>query len=149
MDSCTKTSEVASILSRNPNAGRRAQLLAWMVLLLSFAVFVLAAISVPNQVSGLINRLMIDVTVQAEPIEGTVLVNGPFDTAWKQLREPAQMTPGTRFSTDGRSRAFLELFDGSTVQLYNNTELVLLESQRGRFASDSPVSYTHLRAHQT
>lgn len=137
MDSTTKTSEVASILSRNPNAGRRAQLLAWMVLLLSFAVFVLAAISVPNQVSGLINRLMIDITVQAEPIEGTVLVKGPFDTAWKQLREPAQMTPGTRFSTDGRSRAFLELSDGSTVQLYNNTELVLLESQRGRFASDS------------
>jgi hypothetical protein len=107
--------------------------LAWVVLLLSFAVFVLAVIFLPGRIAAVVGKLTVDTPLQAEPIEGTVLLKGPFDTAWKQLREPAEAGPGTRFSTDGRSRAFLELFEGSTVQLYNNTELVLNESQRGRF----------------
>ena len=133
MDSPASTSEAAELIIRAPGSGRRAQFLAWAVLLLSFAMFVLAVIFLPGRVSALVGRLTVDAPLQAEPIEGTVLLKGPFDTAWKQLREPASAGSGTRFSTDGRSRAFLELFDGSTIQLYNNTELVPVESERGRF----------------
>ena len=133
MDSPARTSEAAEVFIRGPGSGRRAQLLAWTVLLFSFTVFVLAVIFLPGRIAALVGTLAVDTPLQAEPIEGTVLLKGPFDTAWKQLREPAEAGPGTRFSTDGRSRAFLELFDGSTVQLYNNTELVLLVSERGRF----------------
>lgn len=133
MDSPSSTSEAAEVFIRAPGSGRRSQFLAWIVLLLSFAVFVLAVIFLPGRIAAVVGRLTVDTPLQAEPIEGTVLLKGPFDTAWKQLREPAEAGPGTRFSTDGRSRAFLELFEGSTVQLYNNTELVLNESQRGRF----------------
>ncbi len=133
MDSPSSTSEAAEVFIQAPGSGRQSQFLAWIVLLLSFAVFVLAVIFLPGRIAAVVGRLTVDTPLQAEPIEGTVLLKGPFDTAWKQLREPAEAGPGTRFSTDGRSRAFLELFEGSTVQLYNNTELVLNESQRGRF----------------
>ena len=133
MDSPTRTSEAAEALLRESGAGKRGQLLAWALLLLSFAAFVLAIFFLPSRVAAVVGRLTIDAPLRADPIEGTVLLQGTFDTAWKQLREPAEAGPGTRFSTDGRSRAFLELFDGSTIQVYNNTELVLTESLRGRF----------------
>ncbi len=132
-DSPATVSQTAETIIRDRGSPGRGQFLAWGFLLLSFAVFVVAVVFLPARIASVVGRLTIEAPLEAHPIEGTVLLQGPFDTAWKQLRDSAEATPGTRFSTDGRSRAFMEFFDGSTLELYNNTEMVLLESERGRF----------------
>lgn len=113
-----------------------AQALAWIYTLFAFLLFVAAVVLLPGQIGQFLNRVTAPKSFYAQPIEGTVLVRGPEDMGWRPLQSPDKYSPGSRFATDGRSRAFMQLFDGSTVQLYNNTELKIRTSAQGRFNSD-------------
>ena len=107
-----------------------------MFLLGAFALFVVAVLVLPGRVASALGSITATADLRAEPIEGTVLLQDPDDFAWKQLREAILLTAGSRIATDATSRAFLELFDGSTVYLYNNTEFLIERSARGWLRHD-------------
>ena len=130
-------SEVVGVISRHAASYRSVRLLAWAFLIGAFAIFVLAVVFLPRAVASALGSLTTDAPFKGEAIQGTVLVKGPNDLAWKHLEELIELSPETRISTDGTSRAFLELFEGSTVQLYNNTELEVAQSLTGRFNQDT------------
>ena len=110
---------------------RSTRVLAWVFLLGAFGLFILAVLALPGRIAAVFGSITVDADLRAEPIEGTVLLQDPNEFAWKQLREPIPVTPGSRIGTDAGSRAFLELFDGSTIYLYNNTEIRIEQSARG------------------
>lgn len=115
---------------------RRTRIMAAGFLLGAFAVFVLAVVLLPEAIASTLGRIMVSVELRAEPIEGTVLLKGPNDLAWKQLRDPVPIGPGSRVSTDSGARAFFELLDGSTVQIHNNTEVLVEASTKGAFRDE-------------
>ena len=110
---------------------RSTRVLAWVFLLGAFGLFILAVLALPGRIAAVFGSITVNADLRAEPIEGTVLLQDPNEFAWKQLREPIPVMPGSRIGTDAASRAFLELFDGSTVYLYNNTEILIEQSARG------------------
>jgi len=113
-----------------------AQALAWIYTVIAFLLFVAAIVFLPGQIGQFMSRVTAPKNLYAQPIEGTVLLRGPEDMGWRPLQTPDTYPPGSRFATDGRSRAFLQLFDGSTIQLYNNSELRIRTSAQGRFNVD-------------
>ena len=116
---------------RAPDAFRKTRYATWAFLLGAFSVFVLAVLLLPSWIASALGSITVAADLRAEPIEGTVLLQGPNDIAWKQLRDPTSIPPGSKISTDRTSRAFLELFDGSTVYLHNDTEVLIEKSARG------------------
>lgn len=130
--------EAAAQTAQSPTADRfrSTRVLAWVFLLGAFALFVVAVLVLPGRVASALGSITATADLRAEPIEGTVLLQDPNDFAWKQLREPILLTAGSRIATDATSRAFLELFDGSTVYLYNNTEFLIERSARGWLRHD-------------
>lgn len=120
-----------------PDSFAGTRIMAWTFLLGAFALFVVGVILLPPAIASALAKITVAADLRAEAIEGTVLLKGSNDLAWKLLREPIPVSPGSRITTDGRSRAFLELFDGSTVQLYNDSELLVERSQRGMFRDEA------------
>ena len=110
---------------------RSTRALAWIFLLGAFAVFVIVVLVLPSRIAAALSSITVNTNLQAEPIEGTVLLKAPNEVAWRQLRDQIPVMPGSRIGTDTASRAFLELFDGSTVYLYNDTEILIERSARG------------------
>ena len=110
---------------------RATRALAWVFLLGAFGLFTLVVLVLPGRIAAVLGSITVNAEVRAEPIEGIVLLHDPNEVAWKQLPGPIPVMPGSRIGTDAASRAFLELFDGSTVYLYNNTEILIEQSARG------------------
>ena len=125
---------------------RSIRALAWVFLLGAFAVFVLAVLVLPGRIAAALESITVDTNLRAESIEGTILLKDPNEVAWKQLREPITVMPGSRIGTDSASRAFLELFDGSTIYLYNNTEILIERNARGWLHDE--VKHVELRLYK-
>ena len=83
-----------------------------------------------------LGKITVETAFRAEVIENTVLVQLEDDLAWQQLRETITLTAGSRIATGATSRAFIQLSDGSTLYLYNNTDLRVERSVRGWIDSE-------------
>jgi hypothetical protein len=110
---------------------------AWGILLTAFAIFCILVVSVPLSVHWYIRNATVaqDVTLE-EPIDGTVYVQEPRGTeliATTHRRD--DVAEGTTVATDDHLRAFLRLFDGSTLQLDYNTRIVLQRVRSPRFTA--------------
>ena len=116
---------------RRTDRFRSTRAVAWIFLLGAFAVFIAVVLVLPGRIAAALGSITVNTNLRAEPIEGTVLLKDPNEVAWKQLRDPIPVMPGSRIGTDSGSRAFLELFDGSTIYLYNNSEILIERSARG------------------
>ena len=123
---------------------RSMQMLAWVALLGSLIVFVALVVFVPLGVSAVLGLMQEARGSQAVVIEGTVLYQPPAAATWRQLAATADVPEGTRLRTDDRSRALVSLPDGSTLLLFNDTELALQRMQFGRFNEQSQDSEVRL-----
>ena len=123
---------------------RSMQMLAWVALLGSLMVFVALVVFVPLGVSAVLGLMQEARGSQAVVIEGTVLYQPPAAATWRQLAATADVPEGTRLRTDDRSRALVSLPDGSTLLLFNDTELALQRMQFGRFNEQSQDSEVRL-----
>ncbi len=112
---------------------RGMQALAWGSLVAALAVLVAVAALLPRAAGALFSGVSEPRATVAEVIEGTVLFQPPAIATWQRLAGRANLAEGTRLRTDDRSRVFLQTREGSTVLLYNETELAVQRMQYGRF----------------
>ena len=112
---------------------RSMHMLAWSSLLLAVGILISTIFLVPRGISSVLSGVSEAKATTAEIIEGTVLFQPPATANWQSMPDLKDLSEGSRVRTDDRSRAFLRTRDGSTVLLYNDTELGLQRMQFGRF----------------
>ena len=123
---------------------RGMQVLAWVTLLVSLAAFIALVVLLPLGVGSVLGLVQEARGSRAVVLEGTVLYQPPAAATWRQLAPTADLAEGTRLRTDDRSRVLVSLPDGSTLLLFNETELALQRMQFGRFNQQSQDSEVRL-----
>jgi hypothetical protein len=123
---------------------------AWGILLTAFAIFCILIVSVPLSIRWyLLNATVAHDTILEEPIDGTVFVQEPRGTeliATTHRRE--DISEGTTIATDEHLRAFLRLYDGSTLTLDYGTRIVLERVRSPRFGISSRTNEIRIRVEQ-
>jgi hypothetical protein len=107
---------------------------AWIVLLTAFAIFCLLAVSVPWSIYRYIRIATASRMAVVEPISstgGTVLAE--FSRVTQPVAGPLDVPEGGRIMTDEQSAAFVQFFEGSTLRLAANTEVVLRRMRAPRW----------------
>ena len=120
------------------------QTLAWIALVLSLIVFLASVVLAPRGIEAVLSLVQEPRGSQAKVLEGTVLYQPPAGPTWQQLAAMSELSQGTRLRTDDRSRVLVTLPDGSTLLLFNDTELALQTMQFGRFNQQSQDSVIRL-----
>jgi hypothetical protein len=107
---------------------------AWAVVVTGFVVFAATVVGVPLSVrSHIINATTAEMTV-LEPIDGVVLVKEPGGQDLIAIRQRNQDIPeGATITTEERMRAFVRLFDDSTLTIDSNTEIILERVRSPRY----------------
>lgn len=121
----------AEIPTRTRHRGM--QVFAWVSLLLAVGLLVALIVFVPRAVGALFSGVSESRTTSATVLEGTVLVQPPATATWQGMAARAALDEGTRLRTDDRARALLRTREGSTVLVYNDTELAVQRMRYGRF----------------
>lgn len=116
-----------------PERHRGMQVFTWLALVAALGLLAAAVVFVPRGVAALFSGVSESRPTVATVLEGTVLVQPPATATWQGMAARADLAEGTRLRTDDRSRAFLRTREGSTVLLYNDTELAVQRMQFGRF----------------
>lgn len=140
----TETEIASSQATPETETYRGMQRLAWVALVMSFVVLVALAVFVPRGIGAALSLVQEARGSQAVVLEGTVLFQPPAAATWRQLAPTADLPEGTRLRTDDRSRVLVSLPDGSTLLLFNETELALQRMQFGRFNERSQDSVVRL-----
>lgn len=109
------------------------QVFAWVSMFLAIGLLVALIVFVPRAVGALFSGVSESRSTSAAVLEGTVLVQPPSTATWQGMAERSEVDEGTRLRTDDRARAFLRTREGSTVLLYNDTELAVQRMRYGRF----------------
>ncbi|MBN1642586.1 MAG: FecR domain-containing protein [Anaerolineae bacterium] len=110
---------------------------AWAVVLAGFVTFCAILVGVPLGIRYyIVHATDVQDTVLEEPIDGVVYVRLPGALDMIAVADRNQEVPeGSTIATDEHLRAFIRLFDDSTLTLYNNTEVVLERVRSPRFAA--------------
>jgi hypothetical protein len=109
------------------------QRLAWATLVASFAVFLIVVLSLPFAFNWALDRIRQDVSIPVRVVSGQVFVLTAGAPSWVVRSEATQLNPGDRLSTHETARAFLDLPDGSTVQVFPDSEVALRKSSVVRY----------------
>ena len=129
-DSPTGTRGVVPL---TPARHRGMQVFAWASLCVALGLLAAAIVFVPEGLRALFGGVSESRPTSATVLEGTVLVQPPATATWQGMAARADLAEGTRLRTDDRARAFLRTREGSTVLLYNDTELAVQRMRYGRF----------------
>jgi hypothetical protein len=116
-------------------------------LLTAFAIFCILIVSVPLGIRWyLLNATVAHETTLEEPIDGTVFVQEPRGTELIATTHRREDVPeGTTIATDEHLRAFLRLYEGSTLTLDYGTSIVLERVRSPRFAISSRPNEIRVR----
>ena len=107
---------------------------AWFVLGLAFLVFALIVTSVTSAAYGYIQSAMVERDAILETA-GEVLVQPYNEASFRQARRGERIQEGDTIKTQGGVQARLALFDGSTLQLAENTTVELGQMRASRFVA--------------
>jgi hypothetical protein len=120
---------------------------AWAILLTAFTVFCVLIVSIPLGIRWHIrNATVVQESILEDPIDGAVYVQEPLGTALIAFTQRNEQIPeGATIATDEHLRAFLRLFDGSTLTLYNNTRLILERTRKPRYAASPRANQIRIR----
>ncbi len=111
---------------------------AWAIVLGGFAVFCVLIVAVPLTVRWYLIHDTISPHSMLKPIEAAVRVRAPREKEFLSvIQERDNLVEGTVIATDEYSRAFVRLFENSTLTLYNDTEVVLVRVRAPRFGISS------------
>jgi len=115
---------------------RRVHVVAWTVLLASFAVFVVAALGLPWLGLRYLRTATVEEKALAESKVGSVTLESvPGVVVLRQGEDPQPIYEGTTVTTDGAAKAFIRFFDGSTLNLGPNTRVTVRHVRRPRFSA--------------
>ncbi len=98
---------------------------AWLVILGSFATFLLLCTTVPFGVQYYLRHAMSSQTATLEVIGGTPRYRLPGAVAPIAATKTVQLPEGTSIETDENSRGILTFYDGSTTILFPSTHITL------------------------
>jgi hypothetical protein len=122
---------------------------AWGVLLVTFAIFCTLAVTVPLSVRWYIANATVAQETALEPIDAAVHVRGPKETEFRAITQSrADISEGTTIVTDEHSRAFLRMFENSTLTMYNDTEVVLSRVRSPRFDASPLANLVHIQVNR-
>ncbi|MBM4464013.1 MAG: FecR domain-containing protein [Chloroflexi bacterium] len=107
---------------------------AWIILSIAFVAFCFLAVSIPLGIRWyIINATQVHKTSLAA-IRGTVQVQEPdVNKPFAFTGSKDDVPEGSIITTDATSQAFLEFFEDSTLQLYNNSQVIIQKTQSPRF----------------
>ena len=124
----------------------------WAVLIIAFILFCGLIVGTPLSVRSYLFNATVELTSVLEMISGTILIQGPgdlepigvsmADPSYGEIPRYRDVTSGSIITTDSTSRVILtfqrtrdpnEEIVLSTVQLYNNTRVKILDSHSPRF----------------
>ena len=117
--------------------------LAWTVMLISFFVFCLLVVSIPLGIRQFVITATKSHTARVTAYYDAVLVNtdrGDESPIIKDTESDREIYKDTTLTTTTRSQAFVRLFEGSNLQVWNNSQMTLVESRTPRFRSSSRSS---------
>ncbi len=118
-------------------AAKRKERQAWFVLLAAFSAFVLLCILIPY---GL-RRYYVTATVAKEGtlevVTGTVRIGHQGASADVAANNGDPILEGFTVKTDSTSRAMLTLFEGSTILVFENSELFVKILRTSRFTKNT------------
>lgn len=109
------------------------QRLAWTVLWTAFALFCVLVTAVPLGLRHYLLTATEEQETRLQRIAGTPLVRRQNGGGLMAVTESATLLPGDEVILDGSSRATLDLFDRSFIDLYSNTNVELATVQGPRF----------------
>ncbi len=109
--------------------------LAWLVLLLSFALCALSATAIPAGAKRLLDEHTSARSARLDIVYGTVLVRRTGTTAEQGAQNGMAVEPGDTIRTAGDARAILWLFDDSNVELGPDSSLTIRESLSSTFSN--------------
>jgi hypothetical protein len=109
------------------------QRLAWTVLWTAFALFCVLITAVPLGIRHYLLTATEEQETRLQRIAGTPLVRRQNGGGLMAVTESATLLPGDEVILDGTSRATLDLFDRSFIDLYSNTNLELAVVQGPRY----------------
>ena len=121
------TSISTTKLRKNPER------LAWVILLSAFAIFCLLAVGVPWVIHRYLTTATCSHKATLDVIEGTILMEEPGTRVPIGVTGTIEVPEGAVLSTDSSSRAILTFFEESTVLLYRDTRIRLVEARSPRF----------------
>lgn len=129
--------------------------IAWLILLTSFVVFCLLALSIPLALRWYVLHSQVDQSALVRVISGTVLLQSGADSEPIALMDARTVEPGASVKTDQRSQAAL-IFQASagngqpgpeiaTVQIYPSADVQIAQASRPRFGASSDPNLYSLR----
>lgn len=113
---------------------RNPERLAWLVLILSFAICALCVVAIPTAARQLVANRTSTRAARLDIIHGTVLVRLLGAPGEQGVTTGALIEPGDQVRTAGDARAILWLFDDSNVELGPDSSVTLTESQASDFS---------------
>ena len=116
------------------HAAKRKQRQAWILLIAAFCAFVLLAVFAPYAVRRYYLNATTPQEASLEVIAGTVRVSPPGDAVDVAANNGDAVLEGYTVKTDGTSRALLTLFDGSTIYVFENSQVQMGAMRASRFA---------------
>lgn len=129
--------------------------LAWVVLITSFTIFCILAISIPLGIRWFILYSTVDEAARVDVISesGTVLVKAPMAREAAAVQATREIAEGFTIRSES-SRAIVTVEEPSepegvlsTIQLYSQTEMTLLRARKPRFARSREPYLIELRLH--
>ncbi|MEZ4635667.1 MAG: hypothetical protein R2873_27830 [Caldilineaceae bacterium] len=139
---------VATAAEEKPNLWRsNPERMAWVILLLAFAVFALLAVSIPLALQYTIRYATVAQEIQLNPTVGTILLYPPRANEPIAITAPRDdVSEGSRFEAGLTTQGELSLtlnpnssLAMGTIHIYQGTQLDLLRVRRPRFGqSDQP-----------
>lgn len=117
---------------------------AWFILLVSFFACCLIAIGTPLSVRWYLDRAVSLQLPSLTAINGTASVEKRGAEEATAVTSTLENVPEGSWIYTHESQAFLRFFDKSTVTLYKETEIALLESRGPRFDLSSQAAEIHL-----
>lgn len=107
----------------------------WIVLSTAFATFCLLSIIVPFSLYWYVINATKPFSTEVTSVRGTVLLNDSGAELSSSLTDGNTISLEESFavSTDDTSQAILTFFDDSSLTMYGNTSIVLLETKEPRF----------------
>jgi hypothetical protein len=106
---------------------------AWTVLLTTFGIFFLLAVSIPLTIRWYLLTATESRPTQLEVISGTVLVDSPGQSSPTGVTDSGQIPVQGRAKTDSTSWASLTFFDDSNAVLYSKTDVEIQEARSPQF----------------
>jgi hypothetical protein len=126
--------------------------LAWAVLLISFAIFLFFAISIPLGIRWYIQQASVAQFAAAQSTGSVTpvliqLPNASDPVALDVGRLKQDVVEGSVIRTDRTSQAQLDFFDRSTLTIFPNSEVTLSQMRRPRFGQSNQPSRIIVEVH--